>query len=132
MGRTRAGIGMPIVEAKRSEKKRQARKLDKRDDVREMAAMVEAGKAARIAAAAYRPTPPPPPQSPAEAAQRILDKQVSFHRALTLVKHEKQEAMDSGEFDQARGFKPFKAVQAAVKDLGSAKIAVYEVGLYKR
>lgn len=120
--------GMAIV-AKRSEKKRQARKLERRDDVREMQKMVEAREAAAAEAAAYRPEPPPPPESPAEAAQRILDAQVSFHEALATVKDEKQAVMESGAFDRSRGFKPFPAVQAAVEALALAKIAVYEAHL---
>ena len=65
------GGGMAVV-CKRSEKKRQARKLEKRDDVREMQKMMEERKAAAAEAEAYRPEPPPPPESPAEAASASL------------------------------------------------------------
>ena len=122
---TGTGTGLRIV-AKRSDKKRQARKLEKRDDVREMREMVEERRAVAAEEEAHRPEPPSPPASPAEATQRILDRQRSFHEALAVVKETKQHAMDSGKFDQPRGFKPFPAVQAAVKALGLAKIAVYE------
>ena len=127
--RASGGDVSTMIVAKRSSKKRQARKLEKRDEVREMQRWMEEREAAAAEAAAYRPEPPPPPEDPAAAAQRILAARESFHEALETVKEKKQEAMDSGDYEQSRGFKPFPEVQDAVRALALAKIAVYEAHL---
>ena len=103
--------------AKRSAKKRQSRKLEKRDDVRDMQKRMEERKAAVEAAAKFRPEPPPPPTNPTAAAERVEARLVAFREALEKVGEEKQAARESDEWDPARGYKPFDEVQDAVYEL---------------
>ena len=77
-GRARRGIA---IVAKRSAKKRQSRKLEKRDDVRDMQKRMEERKAAMEAAAKFRPEPPPPPTNPTAAAERVRGASGGFPRS---------------------------------------------------
>ncbi|ACO64698.1 predicted protein [Micromonas commoda] len=116
---------LPVV-AKRSAKKRQARKLEKRDDARTMEKLAEE-RAARLAAAEkYRPPPPPPPTDPNDAKDRIARRERDFQAALARVGEAKAAARESEDWDPSRGYKPFDDVQDAVYDLALAKTAVYE------
>ena len=126
--RGRAHRGIAIV-AKRSAKKRQSRKLEKRDDVRDMQKRMEERKAAAEAAANFRPEPPPPPENPTAAAERVEARLVAFREALEKVGEEKQAARESDEWDPARGYKPFDEVQDAVYELACCKTEVYEAYL---
>jgi hypothetical protein len=126
--RDRAGRGIAIV-AKRSAKKRQSRKLEKRDDVRDMQKRMEERRAAAEAAAKFRPEPPPPPENPAAAAERVEARLVAFREALERVGEEKRVARESDEWDPARGYKPFDDVQDAVYELACCKTEVYEAYL---
>ena len=115
----------PVV-AKRSAKKRQARKLEKRDDARTMEKLAEE-RAARLAAAEkYRPPPPPPPTDPKDAKDRMAERERDFQMALARVGEAKAAARESERWDPSRGYKPFDDVQDAVHDLALAKTAVYE------
>lgn len=115
----------PVV-AKRSAKKRQARKLEKRDDARTMERLAEE-RAARLAAAEkYRPPPPPPPTDPKDAKDRMAERERDFQMALARVGEAKAAARESERWDPSRGYKPFDDVQDAVHDLALAKTAVYE------
>ena len=116
----------PPVVAKRSAKKKQARKLEKRDEVKEMEANAAERKARLAAAEAYRPPPPPPPADPNDAKDRITQRERDFQTALTRVGEEKAKAQASDAWDPSRGYKPFDDVQDAVYDLALAKTAVYE------
>ena len=115
----------PVV-AKRNAKKRQARKLEKRDDARTMEKLAEE-RAARLAAAEkYRPPPPPPPTDPNDAKDRIAQRERDFQVALARVGEAKAAARESEQWDPSRGYKPFDDVQDAVYDMALAKTAVYE------
>ena len=126
--RDRAHGGTAIV-AKRSAKKRQSRKLEKRDDVRVMQKRMEERKAAAEAAAKFRPEPPPPPENPTAAAERVEARLVAFREALEKVGEEKRAARESDKWDPTRGYKPFDDVQDAVYELGCYKTEVYEAYL---
>ena len=114
----------PVV-AKRSAKKRQARKLEKRDDARTMEKLAEE-RAARLAAAEkYRPAAPAAHrperrEGPDSAARTRLSGGVGARR--------RGQGGGEGErgLDPSRGYKPFDDVQDAVYDLALAKTAVYE------
>lgn len=121
--------GLLITTAKRSAKKRQERKLDKRDDVRDMQRTAEQRKWDLEAAAKYRPEPPAPPANPIQASERIEQRLMQFREALEKVGDEKQAARDSNEWDPKRGYKPFDDVQDAVYDLQCVKTEVYEAYL---
>ena len=115
--------------AKRSAKKRQSRKLEKREDVREGQKLMEERRAAAAAAAAHRPEPPPPPSDVADAAARVATRAAAFHAALETVGDRKREARESDAWDPARGYKPFDDVQDAVAALRHAKTAAHEAHL---
>lgn len=133
-GVTRSGVrgrGLPAIEAKRSAKKRQERKLDKRDDVRDLHRLVEERKDALEAAATFRAEPPAPPENPKEASERIERRLVTFRAALEKVGETKRNAQESDAWDPTRGYKPFEDVQDAVFDLDRRKTEVYEAYLEK-
>ena len=117
------------IEAKRSAKKRQGRKLEKREEVRETQKMMEKRQAAAAAAASYRPPPPPPPADPAAAAERIEERHRAYGEALERVGEAKASARESDRWDPTRGYKPFDEVQNAVRALALAKTAAYEAHL---
>ena len=119
----------PRVLAKRSAKKRQSRKLEKREDVREGQKLMEERRAAAAAAAAHRPEPPPPPSDVADAAARVATRAAAFDAALETVGDRKREARESDAWDPARGYKPFDGVQDAVAALRDAKTAAHEAHL---
>jgi len=48
------------------------------------------------------------------------------------MKEAKEAAHDSGTFHPSTGYKPFAAVQVAVRDLAILKTGVYEVGRWCR
>ena len=117
----RRGPTPPRVLAKRSAKKRQSRKLEKREDVREGQKLMEERRAAAAAAAAHRPGSPPPPSDVADAAARVATRAAAFDAALETVGDRKREARESDAWDPARGYKPFDGVQDAVAALRDAR-----------
>ena len=117
------------IVAKRSAKQRQSRKLEKRDDLRDMQKRMEEREAALEAAAKFRPEPPPPPENPTVASERIEARLVMFREALEKVGEEKKTARESVAWDPTRGYKPFDDVQDAVYELACCRTELFEAYL---
>mmetsp|Transcript_4963 Transcript_4963/g.10160 ORF Transcript_4963/g.10160 Transcript_4963/m.10160 type:complete len:254 (+) Transcript_4963:74-835(+) len=114
------------VWAKRTQKKKQARKLERREETREFEEMVMRAKEKAAQEAKKRPPAVPAPTTAEEAQERV---KVAFKRAQMAVAHVKQlklEARESDEFNPDIGYKAFPEVMDAVDELDACKARVHE------
>ena len=115
--------------AKRSEKKRQARKIGRREDLREAEAAAAARATRAAEEAAKRAAPPPPPLDSADASARVAARETALRDALRAVGDAKATARESETWDPSRGYKPFDAVRDAVDAMARARVAALEARL---